>query len=256
MTDAILDGETCVADSEPLSPELVLVDPQLAVFARARLAAAPVDAPPRTEQSEVPASATDSVPAGRPAERPLAVSLEQAAEEPTQRSWEAQTRLRRVFKAAVVVVLVVLGLASGLMLLLPRLLDEPSGTVGSVAPAGTPSGSHAERAERPGAPQRPTPRGATPTRTPARQVFAWVPTARASHYKVEFFQRGAKVFEAFPTSPRIALPARWVYRGRRFELAPGRYLWSVRPGYGARRDGGYGRIIVRSTWVYPLATAG
>ena len=79
----------------------------------------------------------------------------------------------------------------------------------------------------------------------------WVSDARANHYKVEFFRGGTKIFEAFPSQPRIVLPGRWVYRGRPFELTPGSYRWTVRPGYGLRRDNDYGATIVRSTWVLP-----
>lgn len=261
MTEAVRGGATGDADAEPLSPELVLVDPQLAVLARSRLADHPVDERSQpTEQSDVPAPAASSAPAGLPTAWLPAVWLEQTVDEPPQRSRRALAPLRRVVEAVVVVVVV--GLSFGLMLLVPRLLDDTGGPVRSVrdllaapeervSPTRAPGGTNTEQAESSGLPERPAPTGPAPEQSPARPVFVWVPAARASHYRVEFFRRGAKVFEAFPTSPRIALPARWVYRGRRFQLAPGRYSWRVRPGYGSRREKRYGATIVRSTWVLP-----
>lgn len=269
ITEANRNGATGGAETEPLSPELVLVDPQLAVVARARLVDPPLDRPPPpTRRPDLPAPATSSAPAVLPAEWLPAGWLEEAVDEPAHTSQRALTSLRRVGKPGIVAVVVVaLSISFGLMLLLPRLLDGTGGSVGrsrdrSAAPeervslGDAPSRTTTERAGNPTPPQPPTPTESAPEQRPARPVFVWVPTAGASHYKVEFSRRGAKVFEAFPTAPRMALPVRWVYRGRRFALESGRYSWSVRPGYGPRREARYGPIVVRSTWAFLPSTSG
>lgn len=261
MTEAVRGRATGGDEDEPLSPELVLVDPQLAVLARSRLADHSVDERSRPmEQSDVLAPTASPVSAGLPTSWLPAVWREQSVDEPPQRSRRAVVPLRG-FVGALAVVLVV-GLSFGLMLLVPRFLDDAGSPAGPephlsaapdepVSPAAAPSGTDPEQVESPGLPERRTPAGPEPEQSPATPLFVWVPAARASHYRVEFFRRGAKVFEAFPTFPRIALPTRWIYRGRRFELMPGRYSWRVRPGYGSRRQKRYGRTIVRSTWVLP-----
>jgi hypothetical protein len=79
-------------------------------------------------------------------------------------------------------------------------------------------------------------------------VFVWLPVRGASHYKVEFFRGGRKVFQATTATARLALPRRWTFKGRRFEVTPGVYGWSVRPGFGARSKASYGATIVASRW--------
>jgi hypothetical protein len=96
---------------------------------------------------------------------------------------------------------------------------------------------------------------AVPRRPPRRQrslppasVFVWLPVRGASHYKVEFFRGGRKVFQATTAKARLELPRRWTFKGRRFEVTPGVYGWSVRPGFGARSKARYGAKIVASRW--------
>ena len=81
--------------------------------------------------------------------------------------------------------------------------------------------------------------------------FVWLPVRGASHYRVEFFRGRKKIFEARPSKARLELPERWTYRGRRFRVTPGRYRWSVRPGFGSPSAARYARAIVRSAWVVP-----
>jgi hypothetical protein len=91
-------------------------------------------------------------------------------------------------------------------------------------------------------------RPARPTRFPTR-VFVWPAVSRATFYKVEFFRRGRKVFEASPRKPRIELPLRWVFRGRHQRLTHATYRWNVRPAFGSRARPRFGKLITRSTWV-------
>jgi ribosomal protein L34 len=87
--------------------------------------------------------------------------------------------------------------------------------------------------------------------SPPASVFVWLPVRGASHYKVEFFRGGRKVFEARTAKARLELPRRWTFRGRRFEVTPGNYRWSVQPGFGARSNARYGATIVASRWTVP-----
>ena len=80
------------------------------------------------------------------------------------------------------------------------------------------------------------------------RVFVWPAAPRATFYKVEFFRRGRRIFEASPAMPRIELPLRWVFRGRQFRLTPGTYRWEVRAAFGPRSRPRYGRLITRSVW--------
>jgi hypothetical protein len=103
--------------------------------------------------------------------------------------------------------------------------------------------------------QRSTPpaRVAKPRKPPTRIVrttrtFVWPSVPRATKYRVEFFRRGRKIFEASPLTPRLALPQQWRYKGRRFRLTRGTYQWRVRPAFG-RSSSRLGDPITSSTWV-------
>jgi hypothetical protein len=66
---------------------------------------------------------------------------------------------------------------------------------------------------------------------------------------VQFLKGKRTVFEAWPTDPRVTVPLRGTFRGRRFAFDSGRYRWTVRPAFGPRTNGRYGEPIVRSIWV-------
>ena len=82
----------------------------------------------------------------------------------------------------------------------------------------------------------------------ATRLFVWPAVSRATFYRVEFFRRGRKIFKASPTSSRIELPLRWVFRGRHFRLTPATYRWEVRAAFGPRSRPRYGKFITRSMW--------
>jgi hypothetical protein len=84
---------------------------------------------------------------------------------------------------------------------------------------------------------------------PQPRVFVWPAAKGALYYKVQFFRWGKEVFEALPSAPRLGLPVRWVYKGRRLRLVPGTYSWRVLPAFGSRVHPHYGDPIVRSIWV-------
>jgi hypothetical protein len=59
--------------------------------------------------------------------------------------------------------------------------------------------------------------------------FAWAPVPRAAGYHVEFFRGSTRVFAASTRRAEIALPRRWRFRGRSQSLEPGDYRWYVWP---------------------------
>lgn len=87
-----------------------------------------------------------------------------------------------------------------------------------------------------------------PDRAPQTRTFVWPAVRAATSYRVEFFRRGRKIFQASPRKPRLELPRRWSYKGRRFLLTAGKYRWRVRPTFG-RSSTRLGNPITSSTWV-------
>jgi hypothetical protein len=91
-------------------------------------------------------------------------------------------------------------------------------------------------------------REATRVRVPTR-LFVWLPSRRASYYRVRFLKGTRTIFEAWPTDPRVSVPLRGAFRGRSFAFTNGRYRWIVRPAFGRRSEGRYREPIVRSIWL-------
>jgi hypothetical protein len=85
----------------------------------------------------------------------------------------------------------------------------------------------------------------------ATHLFTWLRSHRARYYHVRFFRGARIVFEAWPTEPRVLVPVRGTFRGKRFAFTNGRYRWIVRPGLGPRSKPRYGEPIVRSVWIVP-----
>lgn len=240
--------------TEPVTPELVLVDPELARRARTQLADRPEFATRFGGREVAPAP---------PAWGPL---FELAAQsEP--RAERTPSRGRRRLVLAVVSAVLLGGVVVGAVLV----VGYPSGTTNS-APAqpsregpasdartgaSVPAAADPRAKRNPPAPaaapgRRPAPpsraRAAQPAASPPR-VFAWVPVATATHYRVRFFLGDAVIFQGWPSKPRLKLPSEWGYRGRRHRLGPGRYSWEVRPGYGRRGRARYGKPIVQARLV-------
>jgi hypothetical protein len=86
---------------------------------------------------------------------------------------------------------------------------------------------------------------------PATRVFVWVRQPGAGHYHVQFFRGKRLVYEAWPSRPRVSVPLSGRQGGAGFELRPGTYRWVVRPGFGSRSKPRYAAPIVRSTWFVP-----
>ena len=227
---------------ETISPELVLVDPEL------RLRALEALASPRTGH---PASAA-GLPIG-PASGVAAVRVDEV-ERPAVRPARS---LRRGYVLSVTVIATA---AVVLAFALPTVFQPDSGskrrTAASVpwipeAVDREPIVTTPRTAREPAAPdvawrtRRRTPTVASP---PAKWTFVWPARASADYYNVRFFRRGKAIFEAWPRQPRLVVPERGVSHGEPFRFSPGRYRWVARPGFGPRARGHYGQSIVVSTW--------
>jgi hypothetical protein len=73
--------------------------------------------------------------------------------------------------------------------------------------------------------------------------LVWKPVKRASYYNAQLLHRGRKVLTRWPVTNSLQLSERWRSLGRRHHLAKGRYCWYVWPGFGARHERDYGRLL-------------
>ena len=77
----------------------------------------------------------------------------------------------------------------------------------------------------------------------ARPLLRWTPVRQAGYYNLQMFRDGRKILSAWPEKTRFRLKRKWVYAGRHHRLSKGTYEWYVWPGYGARSDRRFGRLI-------------
>jgi len=244
--------------SEPVSPELVLVDPELAERARRALrepvatfagepgrAWEPTDGEvgwrPR-EDVKPPSPQAWVVQARASAVNLVAESLE---EQPSRSRWR---RLSAALAAALAFVVVgALALPSN---------DDGRTSVADLArpqttaPRSAVAGVEARKPDRlatVGEPASAQPRKAR--RRLTARTFIWVAVDKATHYAVTFRRGSIKVYEAWPTGPRLVIPRNARYNGRPVRFTSGTYRWRVRPAFGPRSHPRYGPSIVESTWV-------
>ena len=234
----------------PISPELVLVDPDLGAGARAALPDYPWPAPVRTEPGEA------------------------------TRHGEAPTRHRRIPVAATFSFLSLAALVGILGVSLLPTRDQPTFAaegrqIQPTAPSPTPGISPQPTAPSPSAganpqpaapqgkqaaapqgkkprtkktgakrtsPAKPVPSGRRklPQFKPAR-TFAWVPQPRAAYYQVALFRNGRSVYQTRTQAPRLTLP-------RRVRFIPGDYRWTVQPAIRAQNGIKLADPIVDSTF--------
>jgi hypothetical protein len=90
------------------------------------------------------------------------------------------------------------------------------------------------------------PRDAAVRRPPR---LRWAPVRGATYYNVQLRRNGRKIFSAWPEGTSLQLPRRWRFEHRRFRLSPGRYEWSVWPGFGNPAAVKYGRLLGQSGFI-------
>jgi len=259
--------------AERVSPELVLVDAELA--ARARASLPDYDAHELEPQNGLPAVARrDSLIAPSPHAMPirgpseLLEQVETRAVAPRKR-WRWQRRL-----AAILTLAALAGVAAAVVISTPKRkprlsgVDEQvsttvaapehapltkssnGGTLTSGASRTAPTATtslptiHTTTASVP-RPQPAAPKGAPP----APRIFNWAPVPAATYYLVTFYRGRDEIYVARPGAPRVALPSKWTFAGRHYRLTPGRYRWSVRVGRGRPAAARYGELIVQATLV-------
>jgi hypothetical protein len=244
---------------EPLTPELALVDPELARRARDRLPAPgeTLPSPGRTSSPDKDVRETsgreswvsDFDDSRRPEKRLSASGLaaegrpgrESVKEKHDLHAPSGSRRRRRVFLGALGVVLTAIAVYA----------LAPDSTVREKA-SNRGSKSAATRIDRHVKPPESTEPTARAARAVSPRVFIWPVVSDATFYRFEFFREGLEVFEALSSRARLELPTHWVYRGRTYQPVAGKtYIWKVSPAFGARSRLRYGDPIVRSTWVAP-----
>jgi hypothetical protein len=200
----------------PISPELVLVDPDLAPRARALL-------------PELPGTRVAPRASGRTIAIPARTATATAPHR--LRAWHAV--------AAGAVLVVMLGLAG----LLARGGSDPKFVASSPGPAVTTRPPATKPKPAPRAPAGPVKAPITPPR------FVWAAQAGASGYRVALYRKGSQVFEEDVRTAALELSPSWSYDGHFYRLQRGAYRWIVWPLFGKGAGARKGPPIVSAQYV-------
>jgi len=229
-TGAVASAAAGRAMGEPISPELVLVDPELAHRARAALGqhdatlhradSAPEHraraAPPQDERQDVGPLHTEVTPI-----RPL---------RPPRNRCVVPSLLSGLLGALIVALAISFKSTPGYYMPPVPSTDSDAATQppATVAPATTSESAPSKRAR-----------------------VSWKPERDAVGYEVALVRGSRTLYRAYSLQTSLELPARWSFRGREYALDPGVYRWLVWPvRAGGARDAS---PTVRRTLVIPGA---
>lgn len=225
------------SDSDPISPELALVDPELAERARRDLPrrrndqAAERPAPPTLIYMPRPARTAP------PAPPPTAPAVAAPAPPRSRRS----SRRRRI-TVAVIVVYALVGWVAFRVARHELHRHRASQLATSPSPGAEAEAPSPTRAE----PKPPKPPSASAQRSRPR-TFVWLAVQGSTFYEVRIFRKDTEIFEARTTRPRLILPRTWRYGGTTYRLSRGTYRWLVLPGFGPQSSPRYGAAVVSAT---------
>jgi hypothetical protein len=80
-------------------------------------------------------------------------------------------------------------------------------------------------------------------------TLRWRPVAHSRYYNIQLWYRGAKVLSVWPSGTSYRVSSSWTYGGRAYRLAPGRYVWFIWPGRGAKAARAFGPLLGSSAFV-------
>lgn len=205
--------------SRGVSPELVLVDPELAVRERERLSVRLAALQPVEAEIRSPGVAEGRSP-GTP-----------AVETPSRSETRRRSRSLPLLvgtAAAIVVSLLLLDVRVEVGKSPASAESQTPSPDGAALPS-TPPVSPAPRS--PSSPLKPHP---SPKLQDRR--FAWAPVKQATGYRVEIHRGPTRIFARETTRPEIEIPRTWKRSGVRQTLRPGEYRWYVWPIVAGRRS--------------------
>ena len=235
LSEPIEDGGS-LAELGPISPELALVDPELALAARALLPDRPT-----FEASPPPAPALAVFVA--PAEAVASSTAPSGPGVAVPSTTADGAFVLRHFAAGILVGLLAAALVVEVYVLLEplrpgRTSQRAVSTPGLAAPATgeQPAVTVPPAPRRPPASASPVapattvpPRPANTSPTPTSTVLAWPAKPGAAAYRVTLLQAGRPILERTTRTPRLPLPVRWRYAGTQHRLVPSTYRWIVKP---------------------------
>jgi hypothetical protein len=208
---------TVSRESTSVSPELALVDPGLAEWARERL--------------PVPPDTLEALEAAEP--RPLSAPATSA-------------RRPRRWRSRVMTWSGMLLLVAGAAFLVGSRADVETPTAAPLVLEPQPAARTAD-SERANETRTRSPRRSTGVATATRR-FAWAPVVGATGYHVELFKGSALILRDETKKPEILIRRRWRFNGRQRRFEPGTYRWYVWPIVGGQREA---KAIVQAKLVVP-----
>jgi hypothetical protein len=209
-----------------VSPELVLVDPELAARARERLTDPP---------------ATPPHPAGA---EPVVATPTRLVERTPSHGRRGGTLMRTVLAASLTLNAVFIwdafqnaDRASSPPIPIASGSADPGRDDPELVPETQPPDRGAAPAGVSGIP------GGRVQAVAGRPSLRWKRKPGATYYNVVLWRDGVRLLDLWPAHASTTIPREWSYRGVDYRLRPGTYLWFVFPGFGAKAEHRYGKPI-------------